>query len=225
MSSPSLGMKVKSIVLLLIFYIGFASSLHIVSDNVFGAGDSINANGEISSLVFGMPPSTNTVNMSSVEKFILSGYWKLVTDKGKIANFTSEFYTGPVNGADNHTHQLTNLRLEGDRPIQLSPEGSIQISGLTDVKTNGQSAWNDVPITISISKGRTISMDIADNGTQRHFMGQPIYGIVKDLTIMNNTPSNDTILNSSITNKSSLNTTMPNQLPPQSVNGSDVPKI
>ena len=224
MSSPSLGMKVKSIVLLLIFYIGFASSLHIVSDNVFGAGDSFSANGEISSLVFGMPPSTNTVNMSSVEKFVLSGYWKLVTDKGKIANFTSEFYTGPVNGADNHTHQLTNLRLEGDRPIQLSPEGSIQISGLTDVKTNGQSAWNDVPITISISKGRTISMDIADNGTQRHFMGQPIYGIVNDLTIMN-TPSNDAILNSSITNKSSLNTTMSNQLPHQSINGSDVPKI
>ena len=73
-------MKVKSIVLLLIFYIGFASSLHIVSDNVFGAADSFNANGDISSLVFGMPPSTNTVNMSSVEKFVLSGYWKLVTD-------------------------------------------------------------------------------------------------------------------------------------------------
>jgi hypothetical protein len=162
---------------------------------------------------------------SVVLLFILSGYWKLVTDKGKIANFTSEFYTGPVNGADNHTHQLTNLRVEGDRAVQLSPEDSIQISGLTDVKTNGQSAWNDVPITISISKGRTISMDIADNGTQRHFMSQPIYGIVKDLTIMN-IPSNDTMLNSNMTNKSSsLNTTIPERLPPQSINGSNVPKI
>jgi hypothetical protein len=107
--------------------------------------------------------------------------WKLVTDKGKISNFTSEFYTGPVNGANNHTHQLTNLRVEADRPIQLSGDGSTQISGLTDVKTNGKSAWNNVPTTISISKGRTISIDIADNGTQRHFMGQPIYGIVKHL--------------------------------------------
>lgn len=218
-------MKLKSVVLLFIFYIAFPNSLHIVSDKVFGADDTFNANGEISSLVFGMLPSTNTVNMSSVEKFILSGYWKLVTDKGKIANFTSEFYTGPVNGADNHTHQLTNLRVEGDRAVQLSPEDSIQISGLTDVKTNGQSAWNDVPITISISKGRTISMDIADNGTQRHFMSQPIYGIVKDLTIMNIT-SNDTMLNSNMTNKSSsLNTTIPERLPPQSINGSNVPKI
>ena len=40
-----------------------------------------------------------------------------------------------------------------------------------------------------------------------------------------NIPSNDTILNSNITNKSSLNATLPEQLPPQSINGSKVPKI
>jgi hypothetical protein len=40
-----------------------------------------------------------------------------------------------------------------------------------------------------------------------------------------NIPSNDTILNSNITNKSSLNTTLPEQLPPQSINGSKFPKI
>jgi hypothetical protein len=32
-------------------------------------------------------------------------------------------------------------------------------------------------------------------------------------------------LNSNITNQSSLNTTMPEQVPPQSINGSNVPKI
>ncbi|TLX86797.1 MAG: hypothetical protein E6L04_03240 [Thaumarchaeota archaeon] len=41
-----------------------------------------------------------------------------------------------------------------------------------------------------------------------------------------NIPSNNTILNSNITNKSSsLNTTMPNQLPPESINGSKMGKI
>lgn len=41
-----------------------------------------------------------------------------------------------------------------------------------------------------------------------------------------NIPSNDTTLNSNITNKSSsLNTTIPNELPPESVNGSKVAKI
>jgi hypothetical protein len=41
-----------------------------------------------------------------------------------------------------------------------------------------------------------------------------------------NIPSNDTMINSNVTNKSSsLNTTLPEQLPPQSINGSNVPKI
>jgi hypothetical protein len=174
-------MKKSIAVLTLLFIVSFVSLYFINDGKVFAANDTFTANGQISSLVLGTPPSTHTVNMSSVEKFILSGNWKLVTDKGKIANFTSEFYTGPINGANNHTHQLTNLRLQSDKPVQLSADGSTQISGLLDVKTNGKSAWNDVPTTISISKGRTISINIADNGTQRHFMGQPIYDIVKDL--------------------------------------------
>src|SRR5437867_11307553 len=162
-------MIIKPITLLSILFMASVSSVYFAGDRVFGANDSFSVNGQISSLVLGIPPSTHTVNMSSVEKFILSGNWKLVTDKGKITNFTSEFYTGPVNGAVNHTHQVTNLRVEDDRPIQLSTDGSTQISGLTDVKTNGKSAWSDVHTTISISKGRTVSINLADNATQRHF--------------------------------------------------------
>jgi hypothetical protein len=175
----------KSIALLtLLFTISFVSLYFIKGAEVFAANDTFSADGQIGSLVLGMPQSTDSVNMSSVDKFILSGNWKLVTDKGKIANFTSEFYTGHVNGANNHTHQITNLRVEDERPVQLSADGITQIRGLTDVKTNGKNAWNDVLTTISISKGRTISINLADNGTQRHFMGQPIYGIVKDLKIL-----------------------------------------
>jgi hypothetical protein len=172
----------KSVTLLVPFFIiSLISVYFLTAGKVFGANDTFSAEGQIGSLVLGMPPSTHTVNMSSVEKFVLSGNWKLVTDKGKITNFTSEFYTGPVNGANNHTHQLTNLRVQDDKPVQLSDDGTVLISGLSDVNTNGKVVWKDVPTTISISKGRTISIDIADNGTQRHFMGQPIYGIVKDL--------------------------------------------
>ena len=218
-------MKIYTALLTLFFIVSFVSLYFNDDGKVFAANDTFSADGQISSTILGMPPSANTVNMSTVEKFILSGNWKLVTDKGMIANFISEFYTGPVNGANNHTHQLTNLRIESYKPVQLSADGSTKILGLLDVMTNGKSAWNDVPTTISISKGRTISIDIADNGTQRHFMGQPIYGIVKDLTIMN-IPSNDTMLNSNMTNKSSsLNITIPERLPPQSINGSNVPKI
>src|SRR5438093_11349616 len=143
----------KSIALLTFLFIVSFVSLYFINDsNVFAVNDTFSAAGQISSLVLGMPPSMHTVNMSYVEKFILSGNWKLVTDKGKIINFTSEFYTGPVNGASNHTHQLTNLRIQDDKPVQLSDDSNVQISGLSDVKTSGNNAWNDVSTTISISK-------------------------------------------------------------------------
>ena len=64
-------------------------------------------------------------------------------------------------------------------PIQISPDRSVSISGILDVGTNDNSAWNDA--TINVLKGRTISIDLADEDTERHFMGQQIYGIVKGL--------------------------------------------
>ena len=90
-----------------------------------------------------------------------------------LSNFYSDFYTGPVNGADNHTHQLRNFRVASDIPIQLSADGSTKILGILNVVTNAKNAWNAVRTVITISNARTISIMLADNDTQRHFMAQP----------------------------------------------------
>ena len=141
-------------------------------------------NGAISSLVLGMSPKTKTVDMTTVQKFILSGDWSMSVDKGKLAKFVANFYTGPANGGiSNHTHQISNFRLNTPIIIQLSPTKSVSISGVSDVGTNGKKAWNNVHTTIVISNGRTISISLADKDTQAHFMGQQIYGIVKRLNI------------------------------------------
>ena len=147
-------------------------------------------NGAISSLVLGMSPKTKTVDMTTVQKFILSGDWSMSVDKGKLAKFVANFYTGPANGGiSNHTHQISNFRVENNNNnnipiiIQLSPTKSVSISGVSDVGTNGKKAWNNVHTTIVISNGRTISISLADKDTQAHFMGQQIYGIVKRLNI------------------------------------------
>jgi hypothetical protein len=179
------GMKIRkygSIYVLSLLLTLSLVSLCLCNQVVFGTKDTFNADGVISSLIFGLPPSANTVNMSAVQKFILSGDWHLSTENGKITNFSSVFYTGPVNGANNHTHQLSNLRISSTTPIQLSVDGSTIIPGILNVGTNGKNAWNDVHATITISNGKTITITLADNGTQRHFMNQPIYGIVKHLT-------------------------------------------
>jgi len=89
--------------------------------------------GVISSLILGVPANTKTIDMTTVQKFILSGDWSMSLDQGKLTNFIANFYTGPVNGA------------------------------------------------IVISNCRTISISLDDNDTQRHFMDQQIYGIVKKI--------------------------------------------
>ena len=145
--------------------------------------DTFNMRGAISSLVLGMPANSTTVDMSNVQKFILSGDWNMSADKGKLTDFMANFYTGPVNGGtSNHTHQLSNFRANnGDVSIQLTPDKSVSISGILDVGTNGNSAWNDVNATVDVSNGRTISIKLADEDSDRHFMGQQIYGIVERL--------------------------------------------
>ena len=161
-----------------------SSSTTTNTNNTFGM------NGAISSLVFGMPPNTKTVNMATVQKFILSGDWSMYVIQGKLTNFKANFYTGPVNGGtSNHTHQLSNFRVSSSNNdnnkssslIQITPDKSVSFSGIVDVGTNGKKAWNDVNATVVISKGRTIAISIADEDTQSHFMGQKIYGIVKKI--------------------------------------------
>lgn len=136
--------------------------------------------GVISSLVLGVPENTKIIDMTTVQKFILSGDWSMRVDQGKLTNFTANFYTGPVNGANNHTHQLSNFRVNNSH-IQLNPDNSLSISGLLDVGTGGNKAWNNVNATVVISKGRTISISLDDTDTQRHFMEQQIYGTVKEI--------------------------------------------
>jgi hypothetical protein len=137
--------------------------------------------GVISSLILGIPANTKTIDMTTVQKFILSGDWTMSVDQGKLTNFNANFYTGPVNGANNHTHQLSNFRANNNSPIQLSSDNSLSISGILNVGTARNNAWNNVNTTVVISNGRTISISLDDNDTQSHFMDQQIYGIVKEI--------------------------------------------
>ena len=163
--------------------LNFKESIPAVAQTSDGIVNTFEMDGQISSLVLGMPPNTKTVDMTTVPKFILSGDWDMNVDQGKLIDFRANFYTGPVNGAENHTHQLSNFRINENTPIQLSPDKSVSLSGILDVGTNGNKAWDNVNATVDISKGRAITISLADEDTERHFMGQQIYGIVKGLKI------------------------------------------
>ena len=188
LSSFTIALVLTSLLLLLIpsHVIGenFKISTTVLAQTSDGAANNtFEMDGQISSLVLGMPPNTKTVDMTTVPKFILSGDWDMNVDQGKLIDFRANFYTGPVNGAVNHTHQLSNFRINENTPIQLSPDKSISLSGILDVGTNGNKAWDNVNATVDIPKGRAITISLADEDTERHFMGQQIYGIVKGLKI------------------------------------------
>jgi hypothetical protein len=119
--------------------------------------------GVISSLILGVPANPKTINMTTVQKFILSGDWSMSVDQGKLTNFNANFYTGPVNGANNHTHELSNFRVNNNSPIQLSSDNSLSVSGILNVGTGDNNAWNNVDTTVVISNGRTISISLDDN--------------------------------------------------------------
>jgi hypothetical protein len=166
-----------------LMWLSLTMSTTAVAQSSNAATNTFEMDGQIGSLVLGMPPNTKTVDMTTVPKFILSGDWNMNVAQGKLIDFTADFYTGPVNGAENHTHQLSNFRVNDNTPIQFSPDKSISISGIVDVGTNGNKAWDNVNATVDISKGRSVTISLEDEDTERHFMGQQIYGIVKGLKV------------------------------------------
>ena len=66
-------------------FIGLVSAQTITA--TINPTNTFSMNGAISSLVLGMPPNTKTVDMGTVQKFILSGDWNMSVNKGNLTSF------------------------------------------------------------------------------------------------------------------------------------------
>ena len=167
---------------------GFAQKQEIDSDNIVYDQDTFSAIGQISSLVITVPESD--FNITNLFKVILTGEWTLSVNKGNVTNFSTNFLASPMDGSKSHIHQITNFKLENDSKkaivVQLTPDNSLSINGTADIKINGQTIWNTVGISISISKGSTITIDPDDEDTSNHFGEQQVYGIVTKLIDLSN---------------------------------------
>lgn len=166
---------------------GFAQKQEIDSDNLVYAQDTFSAIGQISSLVITVPESN--FNITNVFKVILTGEWTLSVNKGNVTNFSTNFLASPMDGSKSHIHQITNFKLENDSKktiVQLTPDNSLSVNGTADIKINGQTIWKSAGISISISKGSTIAIDLDDQDTSNHFGEQQVYGIVTKLIDLSN---------------------------------------
>ena len=149
--------------------------------------DTFSAIGQISSLIITVPESN--FNITNVFKVIVTGEWTLSVNKGNVTNFSTNFLASPMDGSQSHIHQITNFKLDNGSQktiVQLTPDNSLSVNGTADIKINGQTIWNNVDISISISKGSTIAIDPDDEDTNNHFGEQQVYGIVTKLIDISN---------------------------------------
>ena len=144
--------------------------------------------GTISSLVMTVPQ--HEFNITNVFKVILTGDWVLNVRNGTVINFETNFLASPMDGSMGHIHQIINFsENEEDRDMIILPtsdsnSNNLSINGTADIKINGITIWNDAGISITISKGNTISIDPDDKDTENHFGNQQVYGIVNRLIVI-----------------------------------------
>lgn len=161
------------------------------SQSITDSNSSINANstttfssiGTISSLVLTVPE--NEFNITNAFKVILTGDWILNVHNGTLTNFEANFLASPMDGSRGHIHQITNFSTNENTMIQFIPNNnSLSINGTADIKINGKTIWNNVDLSIIMSKGSTITIDPNDKQTDNHFGDQQVYGIVNRLILM-----------------------------------------
>jgi len=131
------------------------------------------SNGTINSLV--RTPTSN---------WIATGNWSMTVDNGTLAGFTTNMAWFNSSGKTSHTHEFSNLR-SGSGTMQGS---NIVINGAMDVGTNHRVVWKNVPTTISIQGGKTITISVDDNATNHHFAGQPVFGLVSSFVPCSDIP-------------------------------------
>ena len=161
------------------------------SQSIANSNSSINANstttfssiGIISSLVITVPE--NEFNITNAFKVILTGDWILNVHNGTVTNFEANFLASPMDGSRGHIHQITNFSTNKNVMNQLTPDNnSLSVNGTADIKINGKNIWNNVDLSIILSKGSTITIDPNDKQTDNHFGDQQVYGIVNRLIVM-----------------------------------------
>jgi hypothetical protein len=170
-------------------------------------------NGAIGSLVTDLLNSTLRQNASdSVPIYVLVGNWSMNVVNGEVNYFQVDFIMGLQDGTQMQVYSIENLEnivipppssssSPAAEPVSspgqeflssllLTPANNYSLSlfGYADVLTNDTIIWQNVPLSIDIFNGNTMSILLYPSDTDDRFKGQPIYGIVTSILDENNNP-------------------------------------
>lgn len=137
--------------------------------------------------------NTTTTAAEEIEPpYVLSGDWNLDVQDGSVSDFTANLNMVHLDGTGRHSHELSNFVSSNSSTIDTSAEGTSFIFGTVDVATDGEPRWTGVDALIIIERNNVISISLATEDTDDHFMGQPIYGIIASMTDENGNEMIDT---------------------------------
>jgi hypothetical protein len=118
----------------------------------------------------------NTVNYIGPITWIADGLFSMKVIDGDVEELEAAMTFTSSAGEPSHTHEIQNF-VNFDEAT-LTPDNSVALIGDSTVTTNHMGPWSHVDTTISIGKGKAITISLADDETNNHFLTQPIFGLV-----------------------------------------------
>jgi hypothetical protein len=187
------------------------SSVTTIQDeqNANEAIQTFQIDGAIGSLVTDLlnPTMRENVSDSVPPLYVLAGNWSMGVVNGEVNYLQVDFIMTLENGTQTQVYSIENLEnivipssaqntgLTPDQELSsnnlvLSSTNNYSLSlfGYVDVLTDDTVEWQNVPVSISIFNGNTISILPYPSETDNRFKGQPIYGVVTWILDANNEP-------------------------------------
>jgi hypothetical protein len=181
--------------------------------NAAEAIQTFSIDGAIGSLVTDLLNPAIRENVSdSLPIYVLVGNWSMNVVNGEVNYFQVDFIMGLQDGTQMQVYSIENLEnivipppSSSSSPVAepvsspgqeflssllLTPANNYSLSlfGYADVLTNDTIIWQNVPLSIDIFNGNTMSILLYPSDTDDRFKGQPIYGIVTSILDENNNP-------------------------------------
>jgi hypothetical protein len=152
------------------------------------------------------------VTSSLAPLYVLVGNWSMGVVNGEVNYIQVDFIMGLQNGTQMQVYSVENLEnivipppsssspaeeAESTPDQELSSNNlvlspinnySLSLFGYVDVLTGDTAQWQNVPVSIDIFNGNTISILLYPSATDNRFKGQPIYGVVTEILDENNNP-------------------------------------
>jgi hypothetical protein len=173
--------------------------------------DTFQIDGGIGSLVTDLlNPMVSEDGNGTAPIYVLVGNWSMGVVNGEISYLQIDFIMGLDNGTQVNIYSVENLRnivIPSSSSPSLESGGamsnqgpstnlvlsstnnySLSLFGYVDVLIGDSVQWQNVPTSIDIFNGNTISILLYPSDTDNHFKGQPIYGIVTEILDADNRP-------------------------------------